>query len=708
MDLRTRTFNQMVGKTIVDRYELQELVGSGGMGAVFKGVQRTMNRQVAIKILPKLDPLTAARFHREAKTASRLSHPNTITIFDFGQTAEGFLFIVMEYLVGRSLKPVIVDSGPVPPRRAVHLVGQVCRSLSEAHELGIVHRDVKPDNIFLVHRDDDPDFVKVLDFGIAKVMAGEDSDDDLTQAGRIVGTPRYMAPEQALGLPVDHRADIYSMGVLLYHLLTGTPPFRDSSSAMLMMKHAHEMPESFAERLGPEAASAIPAGLEAVVMKAMSKSPDARQQTVDILRTELELVMPTVSQSYGSMERPAALRPSGRHPAVPSGQYRPAAAAGIPNPAAPSGHHTPMAPSGHHHPISASGHHHRVTPSGQHVRAPSGQHAPATPPDDLRRHNPAFNADPSGSSPSLSHPALVPPPGRPSDSWPVVPRNTPMARPVAPGYAEAQHPDQSADTSAQWPPRRRIAPIVLALAAIVGVIVLLLLGAGGTLAWLELRTPQSQAGPAIEPALAAPSAEPAPKSVATIDIRVSSTPPGAVYAGETRLGMTPMVVEVERGADPVEYEIRADGYQAQRRSFTPKDVPESGVDWAVTLEPVVANRDNDVAEEKKPVEATAAPGASVKPKKERRKTDRGNRKPKASATKEPATKEQPSAKSAGTSDGGGEGDKGAPKSDAPRKKPNVTLLDGGGARKPKVGILGGGGGKKTDDKRKKAKVPALQ
>ena len=653
----------MVGKTILDRYELQELVGSGGMGAVFKGVQRAMSRQVAIKILPKLDPLTAARFHREAKTASRLSHPNTITIFDFGQTSEGFLFLVMEYLVGRSLKPVIVEGGATPPRRAAHLVGQVCRSLSEAHELGIVHRDIKPDNIFLVHRDDDPDFVKVLDFGIAKVMAGDDCDDDLTQQGRIVGTPRYMAPEQALGLPVDHRADIYSLGVLLYHLLTGTPPFTDSSSAMLMMKHAHEMPESFADRLGPEAASAIPAGLEAVVMKAMSKSPDSRQQTVDILRTELELVMPTVSNSYASMERPAALRPSGAHQMVrPSGQFQPL-----------SGHANPKTPTG----------------------------------DFAQRNAVSVQPDPSGSSPSLSHPAIVSPhpiPAQPSDSWPVVQRIAPRPHPVEeepePTTAPMNAAELSGDRSLEWQPRRT-GPLLLGLFAILGIVVLLLIGAAGAVAWLELRAPEPAAAVVAsdEPEVAEPELEPA-AAATTIAIRVTSTPAAAVYAGDTRLGMTPMVVEVERSVGTVEYEVRKEGFQPVARRFDVETAPEKGIDWAVSLE------DAAVAQPDPEPTPTVAPTANrpdrddkraarIKARKDRRADEAKTDEPKGVALQAPDKAE--------TKPGS---DKAAPTSDKPRK-PKVTLLDGGGTRKPKVGIVGGGdsGG---DDKRKKAKVKALE
>jgi serine/threonine protein kinase len=308
VDLRTKTFMGMEGSLLADRYELHNLLGSGGMGAVFRGTQKAVGRHVAVKVLPRIDPLTAARFQREARTVSKLSHPNTITVFDFGQSEEGYLFLVMEYLEGRTLRELIKDGGALPPRRAVHIVHQICRSLSEAHANGIVHRDIKPDNIFLIHRDDDPDFVKVLDFGIAKAMYGDDPDDDITQQGRIVGTPRYMSPEQVLGLPVDHRADIYSLGIILYQLLTGSPPFDDSSTAMLMMKHAHEMPPPLAEKLSTEAMAQMPAGLEAVVMKAISKRPETRQQTIDMMRTELELVMPSVN-SEGGRGRATGMQP---------------------------------------------------------------------------------------------------------------------------------------------------------------------------------------------------------------------------------------------------------------------------------------------------------------------------------------------------------------------------------------------------------------
>jgi serine/threonine-protein kinase len=284
---RQRLYEQLVGQTLADRFEITGLLGFGGMGAVYKAVQRNMQRDVAIKVIPSHDPTTTARFEREALTISKLHHPNTVTVFDYGKTGQGMLFLAMEMLSGLTLSDLIEQSGPLTPNRAVHIACQVCRSLYEAHQSDIVHRDVKPDNIFLIEVDDDPDFVKVLDFGIAKIMRGED-DVELTGTGRIIGTPKYMSPEQILAEKIDHRSDIYSLACIVFEMICGSPPFQDTSTTKLMLAHAHQAPPTFSERLPNQALARIPGPLEQVVRRALSKSPMQRQRSIDEFRIELE------------------------------------------------------------------------------------------------------------------------------------------------------------------------------------------------------------------------------------------------------------------------------------------------------------------------------------------------------------------------------------------------------------------------------------
>jgi serine/threonine-protein kinase len=235
----------MLGTTVADRYVIVGRVGAGGMGTVYRAEQAGMGREVALKVLRKdlgRDPDTAARFHREARTLSQLKHPNTVTVFDFGQTSDRLLFLAMELLEGEMLSSRIKRDGPLDVLFATRTACGVLRSLDEAHARGIVHRDLKPDNIFLakVHgvQPDESEVVKVVDFGIAKIRDGERGIDALqTQEGTVFGTPRYMSPEQAQGKPIDGRSDLYAVGVLLFHMLTGRPPFTDDDAVIVMAHH---------------------------------------------------------------------------------------------------------------------------------------------------------------------------------------------------------------------------------------------------------------------------------------------------------------------------------------------------------------------------------------------------------------------------------------------------------------------------------------
>ncbi len=283
----------LLGTTLADRYVIVGRVGAGGMGTVYRAEQRGMSREVALKVLRKdlgNDPETAARFHREARMLSQLRHPNTVTVFDFGQTNEGLLYLAMELLEGEMLSTRIKREGPLDVMFSVRAALGVLRSLDEAHARGIVHRDLKPDNIFLatVHgaREDEREVVKVVDFGIAKIRDGEAGLDALqTQEGTVFGTPRYMSPEQAQGKKIDGRSDLYAVGVLLFHMLTGAPPFTDDDAVVVMAHHIKTVPQ-LVRTMVP--GRGITERLEQLVAKAVAKDPNARPQTAVEFCDELE------------------------------------------------------------------------------------------------------------------------------------------------------------------------------------------------------------------------------------------------------------------------------------------------------------------------------------------------------------------------------------------------------------------------------------
>ena len=273
----------MLGQTLGNKYKVVRLLGEGGMGAVYEGEQQlgTTKRKVAVKTLhPHLsrDVKIKQRFEREVGTIAELEHPNTIQVYDFGATEDGILYIVMEFLQGKSLADYIEKEGAMMPDRVAYIMDQVCGSLEEAHGRGIVHRDLKPDNVVLVERAGKKDFVKVLDFGIAKRSKEEDKNEQkLTQQGMVLGTPPYMSPEQFTGRPIDARSDIYSLAVMSYEMLTGKLPFQADTAWEWATQHMTQPPipiESMAEGMR------APEPMRAAIRRALEKSPDARFQTV--------------------------------------------------------------------------------------------------------------------------------------------------------------------------------------------------------------------------------------------------------------------------------------------------------------------------------------------------------------------------------------------------------------------------------------------
>jgi hypothetical protein len=256
------------------QYQLGEKLGEGGMGEVYLAEHQLLKRPCALKLIKsgtEANPLALARFEREVKSAAALSHPNTIQIYDYGHTDDGTFYYVMEYLPGLSLSDLIRQFGPLSPGRAIFIITQVCKSLQEAHHLGMVHRDLKPANIFVSILGGKCDVAKVLDFGLVKVADSEDAP-QLTAEYTVSGTPSFMSPEQASGMrDVDSRADLYALGAILYYVLTGSPPFEKPNPMALMIAHASEPVVPPSQRY-----PGVPEDLEAVVMKCLSKVPSER------------------------------------------------------------------------------------------------------------------------------------------------------------------------------------------------------------------------------------------------------------------------------------------------------------------------------------------------------------------------------------------------------------------------------------------------
>jgi serine/threonine protein kinase len=284
-----RTGDEYVGKKIANKYRIEQLIGEGGMGKVYKATQLTLDKAVVLKVLRQSllsDERTVARFQREAKAASRLNHPNSIGILDFGQAEDGALYIAMEYVSGKDLHQILSREWPLPEARIVRIASQVLSALQDAHAAGVIHRDLKPENIMVEpRRGGETDFVKVLDFGIAKIQdMGNDEGPALTRAGFVCGTPEYMSPEQARGANLDPRSDLYAVGVILYQLTTGLLPFESDSAVGFATKHLTEEPPAPSKRR-PDAK--ISPAMERLILRALSKNPDDRPQTAESFKAEL-------------------------------------------------------------------------------------------------------------------------------------------------------------------------------------------------------------------------------------------------------------------------------------------------------------------------------------------------------------------------------------------------------------------------------------
>jgi serine/threonine-protein kinase len=303
-------------------YRLVAQLGHGGMGEVWRAEHRMLARDAAIKLVRTGTDASGrdamARFEREAKATAGLRSPHTVQLYDFGRSDDGAFYYVMELLEGFTLEEVVRRFGPLPAGRVVHLLRQVCHSLAEAHAAGLVHRDIKPGNIFVGRYGGDPDFVKVLDFGLVKTLAASSA--DLTQSGFLAGTPAYMPPEMALGRTVDGRTDLYALGAVGYTLLTGLPVFERKTALETIHDHASTVPVPPSKRV----AVFVPPGLERVLLDCLAKEPDERPESARALDGRLaEIVLPEPWtrelaerwwNRHGAAEIPAPARDSAGDP----------------------------------------------------------------------------------------------------------------------------------------------------------------------------------------------------------------------------------------------------------------------------------------------------------------------------------------------------------------------------------------------------------
>jgi eukaryotic-like serine/threonine-protein kinase len=295
------------GTRLAGRYVVGEPLGGGGMAQVYRGEHETIGRAVAIKVLTRdltHEPSIVTRFLQEARAASRIRHENVVEVTDFGETEDGRPFMVMEYLEGEDLGHTLARERLLPWDRVQPILLQLLAALQAVHEQGVVHRDIKPENIFLLSRMGSPDFVKVFDFGIAKVLRNDTPGPggrSLTIKGQLIGTPPYMSPEQCLGVDVDARADLYTVGVIAFELLTGRTPFESEDPVKILRLHVYEAVPAMAA-MAPDVA--VDPGVEAIVRRALSKDRDERFSSAnELARALLREAPPSSSTLLAGLRR---------------------------------------------------------------------------------------------------------------------------------------------------------------------------------------------------------------------------------------------------------------------------------------------------------------------------------------------------------------------------------------------------------------------
>lgn len=304
--------NDLVGSIIADRYHVMKKLGEGGMGQVYLAEHVKMGRKSALKVMHpgmKSDVDAISRFNREAANASRIAHPNVASVYDFGETPDGIIYLAMEFVDGPPLTSVIEQQGALPPKRAADIVRQTAEALAVAHDMGIVHRDLKPDNIMVARTRDGGDLVKVVDFGIAKAAGNEAQ--KVTKTGLVVGTPEYMSPEQLSGDKLDGRSDIYSLALVAFNMLTGTLPFPSDSQQESMIMRLTDRPKSLAD-MKPD--RSWPADVQTVMDKALERDVNARYQNATdfgmALYNAIQRMPETIAAEAGTAMLAAAVPPT--------------------------------------------------------------------------------------------------------------------------------------------------------------------------------------------------------------------------------------------------------------------------------------------------------------------------------------------------------------------------------------------------------------
>ncbi len=320
------------------RYRLEASLGAGGMGVVYRATDLTMHRAVAVKLVRAVDGVAldeevAGRFLREAKNTARIQHENIIEVYDLGRT-DGDMFFVMELLEGESLSTMLRRQKRLAPQLTVHIARQMCAALHVAHSAGVIHRDLKPANVMLVRRGSDRNYVKVLDFGVSKSYSA-DQQTQLTHSGMLVGTLDYMAPEQIMARKVDGRTDIYSLGVVMYRMLTGHPPFRDVGVPALIHAHLNSLPKSMSES-HPE----IPVELDRVILRCLAKLPEQRYASMEDVSRALLAAVELHAEAGDGRSRPAG-KP--RKPPLPSARESDEPTTLVDRPSLPAGARRPPA-----------------------------------------------------------------------------------------------------------------------------------------------------------------------------------------------------------------------------------------------------------------------------------------------------------------------------------------------------------------------------
>ncbi|MET0793773.1 MAG: serine/threonine-protein kinase [Polyangiaceae bacterium] len=307
----------LLGTVLAGRYRIEELIGSGGMGAVYRAEHVHMRKAVAVKVLHKemtAFPEVVARFEREAVAAGRIEHPHVVSASDFGKLEDGSFYLVLEFIEGQSLAKLVARQGALPALRALRIAHEIVQALQAAHNVGIVHRDLKPENVMLVEKDDQSDFVKVLDFGIAKIKVEETAEQPaLTQIGTVFGTPEYMSPEQARGELVDARADLYTVGVILFEMLAGVSPFKDDDLVVVLTRHLTAEPPPLPADLDPQVA--------ALVLLLLRKNRDERVQSAQELLERIEAILnaPASAGGFAGIPSSGKIRAQLATPALDAG-----------------------------------------------------------------------------------------------------------------------------------------------------------------------------------------------------------------------------------------------------------------------------------------------------------------------------------------------------------------------------------------------------